>query len=67
MKPEDIEPGKSYACKYTDLAGVECLALVITRDTEKQLLKLRDVATGHEFTVSYDQVRDLDTVEWVDA
>jgi len=67
MTPHDITPGQSYACKYTDLAGEVCLALVVTRDTQKQLLKLRDVATGHEFTVSYDEIADLDTVEWVDA
>jgi len=64
MKPQDIEPGRSYACKYTDLAGEECLALVVTRDTQKGLLKLRDLDTGVEFVVAYADVRDLDIVEW---
>lgn len=64
MKPQDIEPGKSYACKYTDLTGTKCLALIVQRDPENELLILRDVDTAIEMIVPYSAVEDVDTVEW---
>ena len=66
MTPHDIEPGSSYACKYRDLAGEECLAVIVRRDTDVELLIIRDVATGIEFTARYEDVFDIDTVDWVE-
>jgi len=65
MTPHDIEPGKSYACKYTDLEGRECVAVIVRRDPSAELLIVRDVETEIEFTARYEDVRDIDTVEWV--
>lgn len=67
MTPHDIEAGKSYAGKYTDLSGRECLAVIVRRDPEVELLVIRDVETGIEFTCRYEDVRDIDTVEWQEA
>jgi hypothetical protein len=65
MKPQDIQAGISYACKYTDLAGKECIAIIVKRDPEQELLVLRDVETNIEFTARYEDVTDIDTIEWV--
>ena len=86
MKPEDIEPGKSYACKFktetmvdtfgripglsdTPLAGVkmyEGLGILVQRDTEKRLVKVQDEKSSKEFVVSFDDIWDVDEVEWTD-
>ena len=66
MTAHDIEAGGSYACKYLDLTGKECLAVIIKRDRESELLIIRDVDTGIEFTARYEDVHDIDTVEWTD-
>lgn len=63
---QDIKPGTSYACKYRDLAGAECVAVILKRDPEQELLALRDVSTGLEMVLSYSDVWDIDTVEWLD-
>lgn len=64
IQAEDLEPGRSYACKYIDLAGETCLAVIVRRDTEKRLLELEDVDTGTRMVLGYDSVHDIDTVEW---
>jgi hypothetical protein len=67
IKIEDITPGQSYACKYKDLTGLACVAVIVTRDTLGGMVKLRDVDTGVEMILPYDDIWDVDTVEWVDA
>ena len=62
----DITPGKSYACKYRDLTGEPALAILLTRDTEQQLVRVRDIESGHEMTLPYSDIWDVDTVEWRD-
>jgi len=84
MKIEDIEVGKSYACKFktetmvdtfgripglsdTPLAGVkmyEGLGILVQRDTEKRLVKVQDEKSSKEFVVSFDDIWDVDEVEW---
>lgn len=66
LTAQDIEPGTSYACKYRDLAGDECVAIIVKRDSEQELLALQDLATGMEMVLSYGDVWDIDTVEWTD-
>jgi|TARA_B100001094_G_C18142159_1_gene778518 hypothetical protein len=86
MKIEDIEVGKSYACKFktetmvdtfgripglsdTPLAGVkmyEGLGILVQRDTEKRLVKVQDEKSSKEFVVSFDDIWDVDEVEWTD-
>lgn len=86
MKIEDIEVGKSYACKFktetmvdtygripglsdTPLAGVkmyEGLGILVQRDTEKRLVKVQDEKSSKHFVVSFDDIWDVDEVEWTD-
>ena len=42
----------------------EGLGVLTTRDTESRLVKLIDDASRKEFTVSFDDIWDIDVVEW---
>jgi len=86
MKIEDIEVGKSYACKFktetmvdtygripglsdTPLAGVkmyEGLGILVQRDTGKRLVKVQDEKSSKEFVVGFDDIWDIDEIEWTD-
>ena len=51
----------------TPLAGVkmyESLGVLIQRDTEQRLVKLQDEKSKKEFVVSFDDIWDVDEVEW---
>lgn len=51
------------------LAGVktyEGLGILMQRDTEQRLVKLKDEKSSKEFVVSFDDIWDIDEVEWVD-
>lgn len=51
----------------TPLAGegnYEGLGVLIQRDTEKRLVKLKDEKSSKEFVVSFDDIWDVDEVEW---
>ena len=48
---EDIEPGKSYGCKFKVTA----------------MLELYDEKSRKTFRVSFDDIWDIDDVEYVDA
>ena len=43
----------------------EGFGVLTTRDTRTRLVKILDESTGKEFTVSFDDIWDIDTVEWV--
>ena len=64
MNIEDIIPGSSYACMYKDLNGVDCLAVIHTRDTTQRMVEIEDTNTGLMMTMSYDDVHSVDTVEY---
>jgi len=64
IKIEDIEPGKSYACKYIDLTGTECVAVIHTRDTAAKLVEVCDVESQMMMTLAYENIFDVDTVIW---
>ena len=40
--------------------------ILIARDMEKQLVQLKDNESGREFVCSFDDIWDVDDVEWVD-
>ena len=83
---KDIEPGKSYACKFkvetmldihgrvpglsdTPLKGpglYEGFGVLVQRDTEKELVLIKDEKSKKEFVVPFSDIWDVDTVEWVD-
>jgi|TARA_B110000971_G_C19721666_1_gene368895 hypothetical protein len=50
-----------------ELGTYEGLGIIITRDTEQRLVKVKDQASSKEFVVSYDSIWDVDDVEWADA
>ena len=86
IKIEDIQPGKSYACKFrvetmldtygrvpglsdTPLKGVgtyEGLGILMQRDSDQRLVKLQDEKSKKEFVVGFDDIWDVDEVEWTD-
>jgi|TARA_B110000483_G_C17871549_1_gene418190 hypothetical protein len=53
----------------TPLKGVgtyEGIGVITHRDINSELVKLKDQDSGQEFVVGYDEIWDVDTVEWVD-
>ena len=50
-----------------ELGTYEGLGIIITRDTEQRLVKVKDQASSKEFVVCYDSIWDVDDVEWADA
>ena len=50
-----------------ELGTYEGLGIIITRDTEQRLVKVKDQASSKEFVASYDSIWDVDDVEWADA
>lgn len=53
----------------TPLKGVgiyESFGVLTQRDTEKRLVKVQDENSKKEFVVSFDDIWDVDEVEWVD-
>jgi len=85
FKINEIQTGKSYACKFkcetmldennkpitnpdTPLKGpgiYESIGIIQLRDNEKQLVKLVDKITKREFIIPYDNIWDIDEVEWI--
>ena len=51
----------------TPLKGVgtyEGLGILMQRDSDKRLVKLQDEKSKKEFVVSFDDIWDVDEVEW---
>jgi hypothetical protein len=44
----------------------EGLGVLVQRDSEQRLVKLKDEKSGKEFVVSFDDIWDIDEVEYVD-
>ena len=44
----------------------EGLGVLIQRDLEKELVKLKDEKSSKEFVVPFSDIWDVDEVEWVD-
>ena len=44
----------------------EGLGILIQRDSEKKLVKLQDEKSGKEFIVPFEDLWDVDEVEWKD-
>jgi hypothetical protein len=61
--------GRPPGLSDTPLKGVgtyEGLGVLIARDLEQQLVKLRDEKSAKEFVVPFDNIWDIDTVDWVE-
>lgn len=44
----------------------EGLGILLQRDVDQRLVKLRDEKSGKDFIVSFDDIWDIDTIEWND-
>lgn len=64
MNIQDILPGKSYACKYKDLVGTECVAVIHTRDIDNKLVRVCDVDSEMMMTLEWSECYDVDLVDW---
>jgi hypothetical protein len=70
IKINELAAGSSYACRFKiehDGDVYESIGLLLTRDTEQSLVKLRDIETLMEFVVPFDNIWDIDYVNWTEA
>lgn len=44
----------------------ESIGILMTRDSDQRLVKLKDEKSSKEFVVSFDDIWDIDTIEWID-
>tara|TARA_A100001035_G_scaffold274418_1_gene266362 strand:- start:1435 stop:1707 length:273 start_codon:yes stop_codon:yes gene_type:complete len=64
------EFGRIPGLSDTPLKGVgtyEGLGVLVSRDMNTRLVELEDEKSKKKFVVSFDDIWDIDTVEWVDA
>lgn len=45
----------------------EGLGILMQRDLDQRLVKLKDEKSKKEFVVSFDDIWDIDTIEWNDS
>jgi hypothetical protein len=53
----------------TPLKGVgvyEGIGILLARDTEKRLVELQDEKSKKKFVVSFDDIWDVDDIDWVE-
>jgi hypothetical protein len=69
LEIQNIVPGKSYACKFkpNGLTTTDSIGIIILRDKEKQLVKIKDAETSEIHVLAYKDVWDIDEVEWVES
>lgn len=48
------------------LGMYEGLGVLMQRDPEQRVVKLKDEKSSKEFIVSYDDIWDVDVIEWTD-
>ena len=61
--------GRPPGLSDTPLAGVkmyEGLGVLLARDTEQRLVELQDEKSKKKFVVSFDDIWDVDTIDWVE-
>lgn len=61
----EITAGQTYACKYK-INKEEKFGLILQRDVEQKLVKIQDVTSAEQYVVTFDDIWDIDEVEWVD-
>ena len=44
----------------------ESIGILMQRDVEQQLVLLKDQSSSKQFVVSFDNIWDIDTIEWTD-
>ena len=66
IKIEDVVVGKSYACKFRvpGPGAYEGIGVIVQRDLTNKMVRLVDKDTLMGFTVSFDDIWDVDDVVW---
>ena len=62
--------GRPPGLSDTPLKGVgtyESVGVLMQRDVEQRLVRVQDEKSKREFVVSFDDIWDIDTVEWSSA
>jgi len=62
--------GRPPGLSDTPLAGVkmyESIGILMQRDSDQRLVKLKDEKSSKEFVVPFDDIWDIDTIEWIDT
>lgn len=62
---EHLVSGQSYACRFRH-GDYEGIGVLLTRDVAQQLVTLRDTHSLMQFVVSFDNIWDIDHVNWSD-
>lgn len=62
---EHLVSGHSYACRFRH-GDYEGIGVLLTRDVAQQLVTLRDTHSLMQFVVSFDNIWDIDHVNWSD-
>lgn len=44
----------------------ESIGVLMQRDIDNKLVRLRDDKSGKEFVCSFDEIWDIDEIEWID-
>jgi hypothetical protein len=60
---KDIVLGESYACRFR-LGEYEGLGLLLVRDLDQGIVKLKDTQTMLELVIPFSDIWDIDTIEW---
>lgn len=58
-----VQPGETVAARPGTYSSV---GVIVRRDVSAELLELRDTESGKTFVVGFDDVSDIDRVEWVE-
>lgn len=87
LQINDIQVGKSYACKFKvetfldenhkptpnldnkasiGIKEYKSLGILLMRDLDNCLVKLVDQPTNIQFIVPFEDIWDIDEIEWVD-
>lgn len=59
----NLQMGQAHPGTPGEYTGI---GVIQVRDTERELVQLQDVATLEQHTVSFADIWDLDTIEWVE-
>jgi len=69
MLNEDGQPPGIPTFHSSKLKGpglYESIGIIMQRDMDNKLVRLKDKESLKEFVISFDDIWDIDTVEWVD-
>lgn len=63
VQAQNLQVGQSHPGTPGEYTGI---GVIQVRDIERELVQLQDVETLQQHTVSFADIWDLDTIEWVE-